>query len=203
MDTASHQHEKIAHYVKEKNYEKAVDYCKAILETCIESITHISWRMEYLLRAYKLKDAIDFAKEMHKQPAVISSNPKVRAWIGRIFCYSGNEALGKQLVMSALQSDPDNVAAQKAVKNLKRAAEAKEKAGAFFKKEEYKEANEAFDACLEVDELNLSYNSIIYFNKSILHDRTKEKDESMRCLNMSLKMNPLYPKALVKRGEIR
>jgi tetratricopeptide (TPR) repeat protein len=102
MDTAIHQHEKIAHYVKEKNYEKAVDYCKAILETCIESLTHISWRMEYLLRAYKLKDAIDYAKEMHKQPAVISANPKVRAWIGRIFCYSGNEALGKQLVMSAL-----------------------------------------------------------------------------------------------------
>ena len=203
MDTAMHQNEKVAHYVENKNYEKAVDYLKVLLETCIESIYHICCKMEYLLRAYRLKDAIDYAKEMHKQPAVISANPKVRAWIGRIFCYSGNEALGKQLVMSALQSDPDNVAAQKAIKNLKKAAEAKEKAGALFKKEEFKEANEAFDECLEIDDLNLSFNSIIYFNKSILQDRLKQKEESMRCLNMSLKMNPLYPKALVKRGEIR
>jgi len=102
MDTAMHQNEKVAHYVENKNYEKAVDYLKVLLETCIESIYHICCKMEYLLRAYRLKDAIDYAKEMHKQPAVISANPKVRAWIGRIFCYSGNEALGKQLVMSAL-----------------------------------------------------------------------------------------------------
>lgn len=180
-----------------------MDYCKAILETCIESIGHICLKMEYLLRAYRLKDAQDYAKEMHKQPPVISANPKVRAWIGRIFCYGGNENLGKQLVMSALQSDPDNIAAQKAVKNLKKAAEMKEAAGALLKKEEFKEANEAYDKCLEVDDLNLSYNSIIYFNKSILQDRLKQKEESMRCLNMSLKMNPHYPKALVKRGEIK
>jgi hypothetical protein len=70
--------------------------------------------------------------------------------------------------MSALQSDPDLVDAQRAIKNLKKSAELKEVAGALFKKEELKEANEAFDKCLEVDELNLNFNSIIYFNKSIL-----------------------------------
>lgn len=82
--------------------------------------------MGVLLRAFRLKEATDFAKEMHKQPAIISANPKVRSWIGRIFCYGGNENLGKQLVMSALQSDPDLVDAQRAIKNLKKAAEAKE-----------------------------------------------------------------------------
>jgi len=75
--------------------------------------------------------------------------------------------------MSALQSDPDLVDAQRAIKNLKKAAEAKEQAGALFKKEELKEANEKFDECLKIDELNLNYNSIIYFNKSILLDRLK------------------------------
>jgi DNA-binding GntR family transcriptional regulator len=66
MDTAAHQHEKIAFYIEQKNFEKANDYCKAILETCIESIYHICTRMEVMLRAYMLKEATDFGKEMHK-----------------------------------------------------------------------------------------------------------------------------------------
>jgi len=49
----------------------------------------------------------------------------------------------------------------------------KEIAGNHFKKEELKEAIEAFDKCLEIDQLNLCYNSVIFLNKSITLNKLK------------------------------
>lgn len=85
-----------------------------------------------------MKEAFDYAKDVHKQPPSISANPRVRAWVGRCFCYAGSDQTGKQLIMSALQNDPDNADAQRAIKSLKKANELKEVASAAFKKEEYK-----------------------------------------------------------------
>ena len=98
--------------------------------------------------------------------------------------------------------DPDNVEAQKAIKSMKACANMKEQASEAFKKEEYKEAVEMFEKCLVIDPLNLNYCSIIYLNKSIALGKLKQHEESMSALNQSLKMNPRYAKALVKRGEV-
>ena len=102
----------------------------------------------------------------------------------------------------ALNLDPDNVEAQRAIKNMKQCAIMKERASDVFKKEEYKEADQLFDQCLQIDPLNLNYCSIIYLNKSIALGKLKQHEASMSCLNQSLKMNPRYAKALVKRGEV-
>lgn len=59
-----------------------------------------------------------------------------------------------------------------------------------------------FDKCLLIDPLNLNYCSIIYLNKSIALGKLKQHEESMSALNKSLKMNPKYAKALVKRAEV-
>jgi len=50
--------------------------------------------------------------------------------------------------------------------------------------------------------LNLGFNSIINLNKSIALGKMGKNEESLKCLNTSLKMNPEYAKALVKRAEI-
>jgi len=78
----------------------------------------------------------------------------------------------------------------------------KEKAGEEFKAERYAEAIEMFDKCQEFDPLNLGFNSIINLNKSIALGKMGKNEESLKCLNTSLKMNPEYAKALVKRAEI-
>ena len=77
------------------------------------------------------------------------------------------------MVMDALRNDPDNIEAQKALKNYKQAISMKEKASEIFKKEEYKEVVEMFNDCLKVDPLNLSYNSVINLNKSIALGKIK------------------------------
>jgi len=104
--------------------------------------------------------------------------------------------------MDALNQDPDLSIAQKAIKNFKNAGLMKEKAGEVFKAGKYAEAIEMFDQCLAFDTLNLGFNSIINLNKSIALGKLNKNDESLKCLNLSLTMNPNYAKALVKRAEI-
>ena len=105
--------------------------------------------------------------------------------------------------MDSLRMDPDNSEAQKAIKNMKVAAQLKEKASEIFKKENYKEAVNLFNECLTVDPLNLTYNATINLNKSIALGKIKENNDALKALNLSIKMNPDYAKALVKRGEIK
>ena len=78
----------------------------------------------------------------------------------------------------------------------------KEEATKVFKDAKYLEANEMFDKVLECDPLNLVFNSIINLNKSIALSKLGKHEESLKCLNLSLKMNPDYAKALVKRAEV-
>lgn len=116
--------------------------------------------------------------------------------------YSGATDFGKKLLMDALNQDPDLSIAQKAIKNFKNATAMKEQAGTVFKAGDYAVAIEMFDRCLAFDPLNLGFNSIINLNKSIALGKLNKNDDSLKCLNISLQMNPEYAKALVKRAEI-
>ena len=60
----------------------------------------------------------------------------------------------------------------------------------------------AFDACLALDPLNLTYNSTICLNKAICHVKLGQNEEALAALNLCLKIQPEYHKALVKRGEV-
>ena len=61
---------------------------------------------------------------------------------------------------------------------------------------------QAFNACLEIDPLNLSYNSTVCLNKAICQVKLNKNEEALATLNLCLKMQPDYAKALVKRGEV-
>jgi len=69
---------------------------------------------------------------------------------------------------------------------LKTAATLKEKASDIFKTGDYKAAVAAFDECLNLDALNLSYNAIINLNKSIALHKLKENELSLKCLDRSI-----------------
>ena len=98
--------------------------------------------------------------------------------------------------------DPDNIEAQKAIKNIKASASLKNKASDIFNKGDYKGAVEALDKCLTLDHLHLAYNSIINFNKGRAYTKLNQNENSLNCFNLSILMNPDYNKAFVERGKI-
>ena len=59
-----------------------------------------------------------------------------------------------------------------------------------------------FTKCLEMDEYNLNFNSIIYFNIAVIYDKMGKKADSLASLDLAIQLSPKYGKALVKRGDV-
>ena len=204
MNTVLHQTEMLQRFTQDSNdtdYERAVTYCTNILATCPDSVQHNVLKCEYLLRAYKMKEAGQFSNDLMQNP-VMQQVPIIKCWRGRIVCYCGNENLGKNILTDALRSDPDLTDAMRTIKLLKVQATKKEEASQIFKSNDFAQAIEAFDACLQIDPLHLTYNSTICLNKAICQVKLSKNEEALKTLNLCLKMQPEYVKALVKRGEV-
>ena len=78
----------------------------------------------------------------------------------------------------------------------------KDQATELFKKGKYSEAVEKFKECLNIDPLNIHYNSVINFNIGMALDKLKKDEDALVVLNKAIALNPNYAKALVKRGEV-
>lgn len=135
MNTLLHQVEMLNRFTSDESdsdYDRAVTYCSNILTNCPASVQHSVLKCEYLLRAYKLKEAGTFSNDLMRNPDMMHV-PLVKCWRGRIIMYSGNENMGKNLITEAIREDPDLTDAMKTIKMMKTAAAAKEEAGNIFK----------------------------------------------------------------------
>lgn len=72
-----------------------------------------------------------------------------------------------------------------------------------FKSGKLEEAIKLFDECIQLDPLHLTFNATILLNKAIALVKKTKVEDALQCLNLCLKMNPVYAKALVKRGEVK
>ena len=78
----------------------------------------------------------------------------------------------------------------------------KEEAAEVFKSGDFAKALDAHQKCLELDSMNGAYNATMLLNISICQDKLGDKREALYSLNKSIKYNPKYAKALVKRGDM-
>jgi len=106
------------------------------------------------------------------------------------------------MMQDVLREDPDLTDAMRTLKSIKVAAARKEEAANLFKQNQFEQAIVAFDEVLQIDPLNLAFNSTVCLNKAICQVKLGRNDEALRTLNICLKMMPDYAKALVKRGEV-
>ena len=184
------------------NYDKAASYCKSILTNCPLATRYMCLRIMYLLKSNQLEEANSYSKECMERTD-LPYNSQLDSWRARVVYYNGNEVMGKKLLMNCLQQDPDNKDAQQALKTIKLASARKDQASEAFKQNNLDEAIKQFDQCVQLDPLNLSYNATILLNKAIALTKQKKDDLSLKALNLCLKYQPKYAKALVKRGEVR
>ena len=87
------------------------------------------------------------------------------------------------------------------MKNLKKSLRLKEEATEVFKGGNYAEAIVKFEECVDVDPLNANFNATLLLNVSIGHEKLGDKVKKLEALNLALKYNPKYAKALVRRGD--
>lgn len=160
---------------------------------------HALQKLEFLLRASKLSDAVTYSQQAAQ---TFKNSAAIQAMRGRIIFYNGNESLAKKQLMVALELDPDNEMIKKAIKNINQSSTLKEKASEIFKKGDVQAAIDQFQDCLDIDELNINYNSTIYLNIALGFSKQNKNEEALKMLNKAIQMNPKYAKAFIKRGDI-
>lgn len=74
------------------------------------------------------------------------------------------------------------------IKALKLCATRKEEAGQIFQSQNFAEAINAFDQCLQLDPLNLTFNSTLCLNKAICQVKLSKNEEALATLNLCLRM---------------
>ena len=189
--------------VSEENFEKAVVNISQLLASCTDSIDLICLKIECLMKAFKFEEASTYSAKVIKEKESIANHPRVLSSRGRVLLFTGNEAMGKKFLQQALSFDPDLKESQRCIRTMKKAASLKEEVASIFKEGKYAEAIERYKECLDLEPLNSSYNSQILLNTAICHSKLGKTEEAIKSLNLAIKYNPKYSKALVKRGEMK
>ena len=153
--------------VKEENFDKAVTNLSQLLQDCKHAVGLVALKIECLMRAFKFEEASTYSAQIQKSGSELGNHPLFLMWRGKTLIYTGAEVLGKKHLQQAMQYDPDLTECMQLLKEVKKAAAAKEEAAAIFKEGRYEEAIEAFEACLELDPLNSAYNSTLLLNTAI------------------------------------
>jgi tetratricopeptide (TPR) repeat protein len=161
LENVLNQERVVARHVEKGDFETAVTYLDQVLQECALSESHAYLKLEYLLRASKLAEAVTYSQQA---ALLFKASPRIQGMRGRIIFYNGNDALGRKQLQAALELDPENEMIKKAIRNIKLSHDMKERATDSFKKGDIQAAIAQFQDCLELDELNVTYNAQIYFN---------------------------------------
>jgi len=154
-----------------------------------------------MLKAYQFDEANKFSATIMKKEGPLPTNPRILCWRGKCLIYIGADILGKKHFQQALNYDPDLKECQICMKNLKKSLRLKEEATEVFKAGNYAEAIVKFEEVVEIDPLNANFNATLLLNVSIGHEKLGDKVKKLEALNLALKYNPKYAKALVRRGD--
>ena len=81
--------------IENKEFDTAVTYVSQILQECVASEKHSLSKIELLLKASKLKEAVDFTRELILNP-VFQNNATIKGARGRLLVYNGDDVEGKK-----------------------------------------------------------------------------------------------------------
>jgi len=83
--------------IENKDFESAVNYITQILQECVASEKHSLLKLELLLKGSKLKEAVEFSRELVMN-SIFSNSPIIKAARGKLLVYNGEEVEGKKLL---------------------------------------------------------------------------------------------------------
>ena len=182
-----------------RKYGDALPYTTQLINHCTDSMKCVGYRLEALVGLNKVGEAIEYTTKVQSQ---FIENAEFLYWRGKLMVYNSNPDKGKQYIREALNHDPDNVTYQKAWRNLVKLEKLKKEGTDAFQTGNFKEAVERFTECLELDPLNVQYNSTVLYNRACAYLKMSQQAEALADLNEALTLNDEYVKALVKRAEI-
>mmetsp|Transcript_27718 Transcript_27718/g.20816 ORF Transcript_27718/g.20816 Transcript_27718/m.20816 type:complete len:195 (+) Transcript_27718:385-969(+) len=183
------------------DFETAISYLDKVIGECPHSVAHICQKLECLVKNYQVKEAKQYVFQIGKTPP-FEQNRDIFVWRARILMYAGEEVDAQKILRTTLELDKENQSAKHYLQNIQKAADLKKAASEMFQAENYEGAVHKFKECLQIDPLNVAYNSVINMNLGLCLHKLKKNDDALDHLNKSIKQNPEYVKAYVNRASV-
>jgi DnaJ family protein C protein 7 len=185
---------------KKEDWKKCEEICEKLLKDCPDYSQLKLIHVQSLLNNVKIQQAIEFL--LSKVTAEEKSNEEFDYLLVLAFYYDGKYDKAKKLLSTLLQRTKDNENMNHLWKILKVIEQDKEKANESFKNGRYQEAMDQYGKLLELDPNNRNFNSTIYANRALCHQKLNNYMDALKDINKSISLNENYTKAYVRRGNI-
>lgn len=194
------KYESLLEYYTKKDWARCLEVIEPIVKECTE-FSHLKIiYIETLLNNVKLTEAIDFI--INKVSSNERTNEEFDYLLALGFYYDGKYDKAKKVLATVLSKTNDNTKYNHLWKILKEIEKQKEKANEVFKSGKYQEAIEEYTKLLEIDPDNRNFNSTIFANRALCHQKLNNMMEALKDINKAINLNENYIKAYMRRGNV-
>ncbi len=183
-----------------EDWSRCLELCDKLLKEITDFTTLKIIYVETLLENVKIQEALDFI--MTKLTPEERSSEEFEYLTALTLYYDGKYEKARSVLSLLLKKVNDNEKLNHFWKVLKEIESHKEKANEIFKAGKYQEAIDAYTKLLELDPKNKNFNSTIYANRALCHQKLNNTMEALKDINKSISLNERYWKAYVRRGNI-
>jgi DnaJ family protein C protein 7 len=185
-------------YLNEKNPERAEQLLRSMIQYSPRAKKLRFEFVKVLIEKGDFTEANSQLTEMQKF-CTRPDNLYIKAYLMHM---QGNTDEAVTLLQKLIQIDPDYGDAHNLIRVAKRSSVAKEEANQLYKRGDYNGAIRKYEECLSIDEKNRGYKAVIYTNKATALIKQEKYDEALKDLTSAIELNPNYPQAYFKRGEV-
>lgn len=183
----------------QEQYSQALYYLDKVNESTHEQPDILIKRLEILILTGKTDQALSMASAMLR---TFNTNPEFLVLKGKLHQYTGAPDVGKKHFLEALRLDPDYEPAKVIIRRLREIEKLKEEANKLFSHGDIDGAIEAYSKLLMQDPSNKDFNSTVLANRSAAFMKKSDYTSALTDINESIKLNPDYIKAYMRRGHI-
>ncbi|OMJ89969.1 hypothetical protein SteCoe_7756 [Stentor coeruleus] len=182
-----------------EQYYQALYHLDKVEEFVTEQPELMIKKLEIVILSGNTDRASSMASSMLRS---YSSNPEFLVLKGRLHYYSGAQEVAKKHFMEALRLDPDYQPAKNMVRKMRDMDKLKDEANRLFSSGDNLGAIEAYTKLLLEDPANKTYNATVYSNRAAAYMKENDYVTALTDINNSLKLNPDFTKAYMRRGNI-
>ncbi|XP_059471816.1 dnaJ homolog subfamily C member 7 [Neocloeon triangulifer] len=198
IETLKHHIEDARKSQEKGDYRRVVycmDRCIAISPACPQFRL---WKAESLAYLGRFQEGEELANEVLSKD---KSNVEAIYVRGLCLYYQDNVDKAIQHFQTVLRLAPDLQKAKDVYKRCKMLRQLKDEGNDLFRKGMLLDALAKYTCALEVDPLNKSVNSKIYFNRATVCSKLNRLQESIAHCTKALELDPEYQKALLRRAK--
>ncbi|CAD8059216.1 unnamed protein product [Paramecium sonneborni] len=122
---------------------------------------------------------------------------------GLIELYGGSPDKAKSILQEGLRQDQNNKKCLAIYQMAKDQDNYKQKGNDCLNSNKFNDAIQYYSKALEVDSNNFRFNSLIYANRGLAHQKLKDHRKAVNDFDKSIELNDRYFKAYLRRGDSR